>query len=109
MTGRGVTQGDPVSPMIFNIVVDAVVREVLDMVCGNQEAQQGLRWAAGEGNLVLYVGDVRISGWDHECVQDSLMVTVEMLHRMGIETNLDKTNFMVFTPGFIWGKWVKGR
>ena len=26
---RGVTQGDPVSPMIFNIVVDAVVREFL--------------------------------------------------------------------------------
>ena len=28
-TGRGFTQGDPTSPMIFNIVVDAVVRAVL--------------------------------------------------------------------------------
>ena len=37
-TGRGVTQGDPVSPMIFNIVVDAVVRAVLDVVCEPQEA-----------------------------------------------------------------------
>ena len=26
VTGRWVTQGDPLSPMIFNIVVDAVVR-----------------------------------------------------------------------------------
>ena len=28
-TDRGVTQGDPVSPTVFNIVVDAVVRKVL--------------------------------------------------------------------------------
>ena len=33
-TGKGVTQGDPASPMIFNIVVDAVVRKVLGIVCG---------------------------------------------------------------------------
>ena len=26
---RGVTHGEPVSPKIFNIVVDAVVREVI--------------------------------------------------------------------------------
>ena len=31
-TGIGVTQGDPISPMIFNIVVDAVVRAVLEEV-----------------------------------------------------------------------------
>ena len=33
-TGRGVTQGDPASPIIFNMVVDTVVRTVLDVVCG---------------------------------------------------------------------------
>ena len=38
-TERGVTQGDPVSPTIFNIVVDAVVSEVLLEVCGPQESQ----------------------------------------------------------------------
>ena len=31
-TGIEVTQGEPVSPNIFNIVVDAVVRVVLDVV-----------------------------------------------------------------------------
>ena len=36
-TGRGLTQGDPASPMTFNIVADVVVRLVLDMVCGSQE------------------------------------------------------------------------
>ena len=35
-TRRGVTQGDLASPIIFNIVVDAVVREVLYVVCRPQ-------------------------------------------------------------------------
>ena len=34
-TGRGVTQGDPASPMIFNIVVEAVARAELEVVCGH--------------------------------------------------------------------------
>ena len=34
--GRGVTQGDPLSPTIFNVVVDAVVRHWLKIA--TQEA-----------------------------------------------------------------------
>ena len=34
--GRGVTQVYPASPMTINIVVDAVVRETLELVCGPQ-------------------------------------------------------------------------
>ena len=36
--GRGLTQGDPASPMIFNIFLDVVVQAVLDVVYGSQEA-----------------------------------------------------------------------
>ena len=41
-TERGVTQGDPVSPENFNIVVDEGVRAVLLELCGPQEAHHGL-------------------------------------------------------------------
>ena len=37
-TGRWVMQGDPATPMIFKIVVDAVVRAFLEVVCVPQEA-----------------------------------------------------------------------
>ena len=47
-TGRLLKQGYPVSPAVFNIVVEAVVRELLLEVCGPQEAQNGIRWATGE-------------------------------------------------------------
>ena len=91
--------------MILNIVVDAVVRAILDVVCGPQKAQNGLVWAAGEQNLIFYADNGRILGREHMWVQDALSLAVAMFHRMELETNLEKTNNMVWTPGFIWGKW----
>ena len=61
-TGRGFTQGDPTYPIIFNIVVDAVVRAVLEVVCGTQEARNGMGWTAGERNLVFYTDGGQILG-----------------------------------------------
>ena len=104
-TGRGVTQGEFSSPTIFNIVVDAVVWEVLEAVCSPHEAQYGMGWATGEINLVLYVDERRISVQDHEWVQDALTVIVDMFRRMGLEANIEKIKVMLSTPGFIWGKW----
>ena len=45
--GRGVTHGNPTSSMIFNVVVDAVVSAVLDVVCRPQESHHGLGWVVG--------------------------------------------------------------
>ena len=67
--GRGITQGDPPSPMIFNIMVNTVVRATL---------QCGVGWVAGDRNLIFYADDGRIGGRDNICVQDALMVTVAM-------------------------------
>ena len=42
--GRGITQGGPLSPRLFNLMVDAVVREWLRQVLGEEGArgEQGL-------------------------------------------------------------------
>ena len=64
--------------MIFNIVVDTVVRATLEVVCGPQEAWHGMGWDAGEQNLIFYADGVRINGRDHIWVQDTLIVSVEM-------------------------------
>ena len=54
---------------------------------------------------MFYADYVRIAGRYHEVVQDALVVVVGMFRRMGIEANLDKTNAMLCTHGFIWVKW----
>ena len=48
------TQENPTSTMILNIMVDAVVKAVIDMVCIPQEAQHDMGWAAGERKLLFY-------------------------------------------------------
>ena len=76
---RGFTQRYLVSPMIFNILVDAAVRTVLEVLCGPHWLRHGMGWAAGEHNLVFYADDRRIARREHIWVQDALVVTVAML------------------------------
>ena len=55
-------------------------------------------WATGERNLVFYKDDGRILGRDHIWAQDSLTVIVAMFRRVGLDTNLENTKSLVFTP-----------
>ena len=81
--------------MIFNIVADAVVIAVLEVVFGPQEARHGMGWAAGERNLVFYTDVGRIAGRDHIWVQDALAATLVVFEQVGQETNIEKTKALV--------------
>ena len=72
------THGDPAFPMVFNIVVDAVMWAVLEEVFSPQELHHGMEWATGERNLGFYTDYGRIAGRDHEWVQDALTVMIAM-------------------------------
>ena len=63
-------------------MLDAVVSAVIDVVCGNQEAQRGLGWEDGERNLLFYADGGRIAGRDHKWLQGALKVKVAMFYRM---------------------------
>ena len=51
---RGVKNGDPDSLMIFNIVVDAVVRATLEVVFDLQEARHGMGWGRQRASVPEY-------------------------------------------------------
>ena len=53
-TDREVTQGNLVSPNIFNIVVNSVVRAVLLEVCGSQEAHNRLGWVSFMQKMAVF-------------------------------------------------------
>ena len=98
---RGVTQGDPVSLTIFNIVVDAVVRAVLLEVCGPQEAHNGFGWLAGKNNICFYEDDGKIAGCNSIWMQTTLAAMVRMFERVGLPKNSGNTKAMVCTLGYI--------
>ena len=97
------TQGYLVSPIIFNIVVDVVAREVLMELCGPYEAHNGFGWVAGEHNIVFYAEYGQIAGHNPIWVQTTLTEMVWMFNRMGLLTNIGKTKATVYILGLIWG------
>ena len=54
--GRGVAQGDPLSPTIFNVVVDAVVRHWVTLVVTEAE-MRGERGREGRYQAALFYAD----------------------------------------------------
>ena len=88
---RRVVQGYPVSPTIFNIVVYAVVMEMLLEVCWAQEAHPGLFWEAGEDIKIFYEEDRCIAGCNTIWFQTTLMAVVRTSERVRLKTNLSKT------------------
>ena len=78
------TQGDPISPTIFNIMVDAVVRAVLLELIGPQEAHHRLSWEAKEHNIVLYAYNGHIVACKPIWSQKPLTTVVRMFESVGM-------------------------
>ena len=77
-------QGDVISPMIFNLMVDAVVRHW--EVTAKQSDDVG-----------FYADDGRLSGHVHSEVQHSLGFITDCFATMGLRMNADKTVFLSTT------------
>ena len=92
------TQGDPLSPTIFNVVVDAVVSHwVTVMVEGSEE--RGVRGQEGmHHNNLFYADNGMVASSDPQWLQDTFSTLVGLFNRVGLDTNARKTVGMVCHP-----------
>ena len=99
---RGVTQGDIISPTIFNIISDAVVRYWFSTVSADTEAPVSGVGVGGRAHSALfYADDGEISSRDPEWLQGAIDVLADLFGRVGLKTNTDKTEVMICHPGHI--------
>jgi len=63
---RGVTQGGPLSPLIFNIMVDAIVREWLRQVLDAEAARHGCGKTIRTLMTIFYADDAMLASRDPE-------------------------------------------
>lgn len=86
---RGVRQGDIVSPLIFNIMADAVVRHWRHVHLLQDITEMS----------VFYADDGLLTGSKPDRVQDSIDVITKVFVSVRLKMNAQKTEYLVMTRG----------
>ena len=92
---RGVRQGDVMSPIIFNIIADAVIRHCEAQISEGRELQRL------SVDALFYADDGVLTGEDAEEVQLLLDIYTETFARVGLKMNAGKTKAMIMRGGEI--------
>jgi hypothetical protein len=100
--GPGMTQGGPLSAKLFNILVDAVAWEWLRILRDENELEEeAIDMLLTTFFAIFYVDDAYLALRDPDFLQRALDVLVGLFPRVGLETNMKKTQTMICTPGRI--------
>jgi Reverse transcriptase (RNA-dependent DNA polymerase) len=104
---RGVTQGDVISPTIFNIVEDAIIRYWMSTIEADVQASVNGSDSVLEVAAQYYADDGLIASYDHDKLQKAMDFLVDLFERVGLKTNVSKTKAMTCTPraaAFSWSE-----
>jgi hypothetical protein len=86
--GRGVTQGRPLSAKLFNILVDAVVREWFWQLQESGEyVEDELFKMMASFFAIFYVDNAYLASWDAGFLQHALDILVDLFERVGLQMN----------------------
>src|SRR5215469_4290219 len=86
---NGLKQGDALSPLLFNFVLDCAIRRV-------QVKHNGLK-LNGTHQLLAYADDVDILGGSVHTVKENAEALVAATKEIGLEVNADKTKYIVMS------------
>ena len=81
---RGVTQGNPLSPTIFNVVVDAVVRHWVTSAIAEAEAQGELGKEGRHQAALFYANGGMVASSDPGWLQGAFNTLVGLFDRVGL-------------------------
>jgi hypothetical protein len=98
---RGVTQGGPLSSLMFNVCVDAVVREWLCQMLDKNAARDRIGNRVAEMLVAFYLDDGLIASRDPVWLQELFDILIGLFKWIGLFTNASNTKVMVCTPGRI--------
>ena len=95
---RGVTQGDPLSPTIFNVVVDVVVCHWVTLAVEEAETQGGRGQEGRHQAALFYADDGMVASSDPRWLHWDFNTLVGLFDRVGLQINVGKTASMTCRP-----------
>ena len=95
--GKGVRQGCILSPCLFNLYADYLMRNA-----GLDEAQAGIKIAGRNINNLRYADDTTLMAESEENLKSLLMKVKEESEKVGLKFNIQKTKIMTSSPITSW-------
>ena len=87
--GKGVCQGCVLSPWLFNLYAEYIMRNA-----GLDEAQAGIKMAGRNINNLRYADDTTLMAESEEELKSLLMKVKEESEKVGLKLNIQKTKIM---------------
>ena len=94
--GKGVCQGCILSPCLFNLYAEYIVRNA------GLEAQAGIKIAGRNINNLRYAHDTTLMAESEEELKSLLVKVKEEREKVGLKLNIQKTNIMASDPITSW-------
>ena len=94
---KGVCQGCILSPCLFNLCVEYIIRNT-----GLDEAQAGIKIAGRNINNLRYVDYTTLMAESEEELKSLLMKVKEESEKVGLKLNIQKTKIMASSPIISW-------
>ena len=94
--GRGVHQGCILSPCLFNLYAEYIIRNA-----GLDEAQAGIKIARRNINNLRYADDTTLMAESEEELK-SLLMKVKESEKVGLKLNIQKTKILASGPIISW-------
>ena len=95
--GKGVHQGCILSPCLFNLYAEYIMRNA-----GLEETQGGIKIAGRNINSLRYADDTTLMAESEEELKSFLMKVKEESEKVGLKLNIQKTKIMTFSPITSW-------
>ena len=95
--GKGVCQGCMLSPYLFNLYAEDIMRNA-----GLDEAQAGLKIAGRNINNLIYTNDTTLMAEIKEELKSLMMKVKEESKNFGLKLNIQKTKIMTSSPNISW-------
>ncbi|PSN46866.1 hypothetical protein C0J52_13676 [Blattella germanica] len=83
---NGLKQGDALSPLLFNFVLEHVIKSLED--------KEGVQ-LNGNHKLLVYADDIVLLGGSEEILNDNMHILRSNTKKLGLEVNVNKTKYMV--------------